>query len=50
MKTSSISEIKKALLVLDNFQVVELCLRLAKYKKENKARYKFVKAICNTEK
>ena len=34
MKTSSISEIKKALLVLDNFQVVELCLRLAKYKKE----------------
>ena len=36
MKPSSISEIKKALLVLDNFQVVELCLRLSKYKKENK--------------
>ena len=36
MKTSTISEIKKALHELDKFEVVELCLRLAKYKKENK--------------
>lgn len=36
MKPATISEIKKTLFSLENEEVVELCLRLAKYKKENK--------------
>ena len=36
MKTSSSSEIKKELLASDKNRIVELCLKLAKYKKENK--------------
>ena len=36
MKAGSISEIKKELLELDNRALVELCLNLAKYKKDNK--------------
>lgn len=36
MKASSISEIKKELQTLDPKNLRELCMRLAKYKKENK--------------
>ena len=36
MKPASISEIKKTLFSLENEEVIELCLRLTKYKKENK--------------
>jgi hypothetical protein len=36
MKTSSISELKKELHELPQKQLVELCLSLAKYKKDNK--------------
>lgn len=36
MKTASISEVKKELQSLDADTVKELCMRLAKYKKENK--------------
>lgn len=36
MKTSSISELKKELNELPQKQLVELCLHLAKYKKDNK--------------
>ena len=36
MTTASLSEIKKELLTLENPQILELCMRLAKYKKENK--------------
>ena len=36
MKTSSISDIQKELKTLDKQQTIELCMRLAKYKKENK--------------
>ena len=36
MTTASIQEIKKELRTLDADQVQELCMRLAKYKKENK--------------
>jgi superfamily II RNA helicase len=36
MKAASISEIKKELLELDPKVVQELCMRMAKYKKENK--------------
>ena len=36
MKAASISEIKKELNELPNHLVIELCLRMAKYKKENK--------------
>ena len=36
MKVSSISEVSKELKTLDKNQLTELCLRLAKYKKENK--------------
>lgn len=37
MKTRSISDIKKELLQLDKKDLVENCLRLAKYKTDNKA-------------
>lgn len=36
MKPATISEIKKTLLLQEKEEVIELCLRLAKYKKENK--------------
>ncbi|HCM75645.1 MAG TPA: hypothetical protein DIS90_04650, partial [Cytophagales bacterium] len=36
MVTATISEIKKAIAILDQEQVNALCLRLAKYKKDNK--------------
>jgi len=36
MKSASISDIKKEIEVLDPDQLVKLCLRLAKHKKENK--------------
>ena len=36
MKAASLSEIKKELLGQDESTVQELCMRLAKYKKENK--------------
>ncbi len=36
MKTASIHEIKQELLTLSPKEVLELCLRLTKYKKENK--------------
>jgi hypothetical protein len=36
MKPATISEIKKTLFSLENEEVIELCLRLIKYKKENK--------------
>jgi len=36
MKSASINQIQKELLVLEPKQVQELCMRLAKYKKENK--------------
>lgn len=36
MKPATISEIKKTLFSLENEEVIELCLRLTKYKKENK--------------
>ena len=36
MTTTSIQEIKKELLTLEAEQLQKLCLRLAKYKKENK--------------
>ena len=36
MKTSSISDIKNELQNLDKKELLALCLRLAKYKKENK--------------
>jgi hypothetical protein len=36
MKAASINEIKKELVELDSKRVQELCMRLAKYKKENK--------------
>ncbi len=37
MKTRSISEIKKELYELDKNQLIENCLRIAKYKTDNKA-------------
>ena len=37
MKTRSISEIKKELAELDKNQLIENCLRIAKYKTDNKA-------------
>jgi phosphoenolpyruvate carboxylase len=36
MKAASIAEIKQELITLPSKKVLELCLRLAKYKKENK--------------
>ena len=36
MKAATLSEIKKELNTLPPEQLVELCLRLSKYKKENK--------------
>jgi len=36
MKTASISEIKKVLQALEAEELLELCLRIAKYKKDNK--------------
>lgn len=36
MEVSSVSQIKKELQTLDEKRLVELCLRLAKYKKDNK--------------
>ena len=36
MKPSSISQIQKELISLNQQQMIELCMRLAKYKKENK--------------
>ena len=36
MKAASINEVKGALKGLSQAQVMELCLRLARYKKENK--------------
>jgi len=36
MKAASINEIKKELIELDSKRVQDLCMRLAKYKKENK--------------
>ena len=36
MKSASLSEIKKELKILTPDQVLELCMRLAKYKKDNK--------------
>ena len=36
MKPSTISDIQKELKTLDKQQTIELCMRLAKYKKENK--------------
>lgn len=36
MKSASINQIQKELLVLEPKQVQELCMRIAKYKKENK--------------
>lgn len=36
MKAASINEIKKELIELDSKMVQDLCMRLAKYKKENK--------------
>ncbi len=36
MKAASINEIKKELVFIDNQTLQELCLRLGKYKKENK--------------
>ncbi len=36
MKTASIQEVKKELIELNKTQLLDLCLRLAKYKKDNK--------------
>ncbi|MCU0322818.1 MAG: hypothetical protein MUE72_10395 [Chitinophagaceae bacterium] len=36
MKTASIQEVKKELIELNKAQLLDLCLRLAKYKKDNK--------------
>ncbi|MGQ0829119.1 MAG: hypothetical protein ACT4ON_12080 [Bacteroidota bacterium] len=36
MKASSLSELQKELALLERKQISELCIRLAKYKKENK--------------
>ncbi|WP_295124429.1 hypothetical protein [uncultured Chitinophaga sp.] len=36
MKTATINELKKELLEVPHAQLVELCVRLSKYKKENK--------------
>jgi hypothetical protein len=36
MKTASIQEVKKELIELSKTQLLDLCLRLAKYKKDNK--------------
>ena len=36
MKAASIHELQKELKELEQKQVMELCIRLAKYKKENK--------------
>lgn len=36
MKTASLSELQKELITLERKQVLELCVRLIKYKKENK--------------
>jgi hypothetical protein len=36
MKPDKLSDLKKALLVLNATELTEICLRLAKYKKENK--------------
>ncbi len=36
MNPSTISQIQKELIALEHKQVVDICLRLAKYKKENK--------------
>jgi hypothetical protein len=36
MKTASVTEIKKVLAVLEAEEVINLCLRMAKYKKDNK--------------
>ena len=36
MKAASVADLKKELVTLPNAQLVELCLKLAKFKKENK--------------
>lgn len=36
MKAATLNELKKELQVLDSKQVLDICIRLAKYKKENK--------------
>ncbi len=36
MKSSSLTQLQKELVLLEQKKVIELCLRLAKYKKENK--------------
>ena len=43
MKVSSISELKKELHELPQKQLMELCLSLAKYKKDNNKKFIFVK-------
>ena len=42
MKAASANEIKQRLKVLDNKDLVELCLRLSRYKKENKELLSFL--------
>jgi len=49
MKSYSVSEIKKALNELDNTDLVNVCLRVAKYKKENKELLSYLMFDCKDE-
>jgi hypothetical protein len=49
MKASTISTIKKELLALPHGDLVELCMKLAKYKKENKELLTYLLFDANTE-
>lgn len=42
MKTASLSEIKRELKALENQQLMDLCLRLARFKKDNKELLDFI--------
>lgn len=49
MKSYSVSEIKKALNELDTADLVNVCLRVAKYKKENKELLSYLMFDCKDE-
>jgi hypothetical protein len=49
VKTYGLQDIKKELQFLDNGQLIELCLRLARYKKENKELLAYLLFDANNE-
>jgi len=50
MKAASIAELKKGLLRLDHGELLDACLRLARFKKDNKELLTYVLFLCQDEK